>query len=257
MDRRTLLGAGLACLAVARAASQPFAPAGVPRRAFVGRLLTEWLTGSDGMRLIEPFAYVDASGQPWIVPDGAEVNGASIPKPFWGFIGHPYMEPYRRAAVIHDFYCDVRLRPWQSVHRMFHEAMLAAGVEERLARLMFLGVFTGGPRWNFQVSRNTARLAPGADICRIKPPGEIECRVETPDHRGSGGVASRPRPIEPVSDLPLPALRPDQLDALIQAVKTKDLTLDEIENMVRDAELDAQLQNATAATAAEAAAPPP
>ena len=78
MDRRTILGAGLACLGAAPAASQALAPPGVPRRAFVGRLLTEWLTGSDGMRLLEPFAYVDASGRPWIVPDGAEVTSATL-----------------------------------------------------------------------------------------------------------------------------------------------------------------------------------
>jgi hypothetical protein len=84
------------------------------------------------------------------VKAGARIDGATIPRPFWTVTGGPYDGPYRKASVIHDWYCDVRERPWQDVHQMFYDAMIDSGVTPRKAKVMFLAVWACGPRWNQQ-----------------------------------------------------------------------------------------------------------
>ncbi len=119
---------------------------------FSGRVVAEWLTVSDGpdrdMRLVESFAFVDPAGTRWSVPVGAVVNGASIPRVLWTLAGSPFTGDYRRASVIHDYYCGVKSRPWQEVHYVFYTAMRADGVSERQAKAYYAAVYAGGPRWS-------------------------------------------------------------------------------------------------------------
>jgi len=56
--------------------------------------------------------------------------------------------------VIHDWFCDRRNMPWERVHRVFYEAMLTSGVEAAKAKLMYLAVYYGGPRWDEQTLLN-------------------------------------------------------------------------------------------------------
>lgn len=100
------------------------------------------------MRLDRQFAYVDPSGLRWQVPANARVDGASIPPPLWPLIGGPFEGLYRYASVIHDYFCDVKVRTWQSTHRVFYDAMLTSGVGKRMADLMYWGVRRGGPKWS-------------------------------------------------------------------------------------------------------------
>jgi hypothetical protein len=69
----------------------------------------------------------------------------------------PFSGKYRKAAVIHDHYCESRIRPWQTVHNMFHKAMLAAGVDKVKADAMFAAVYAFGPRWKFRKGHWTSR----------------------------------------------------------------------------------------------------
>jgi hypothetical protein len=116
---------------------------------FEGTVAAEWLNegGHRKMRLTKPFTHIDAKHQPWFVPTGAVVDGASIPKAFWPMTGTPFVGAYRNASVVHDYFCDVRTRRWQDVHRMFYEAMLDAGVGPKRALLMYKAVERFGPRW--------------------------------------------------------------------------------------------------------------
>jgi Protein of unknown function (DUF1353) len=115
---------------------------------FVGRVAVEWLDDSRNMRLLEEFAFVDPTGKVWAVPAGAVINGASIPRLFWSLIGPPFVGAYRRASVIHDYYCEARSEPWLAVHRMFYEASLAGGVPEATAKIMYVAIYGAGPRWS-------------------------------------------------------------------------------------------------------------
>lgn len=118
------------------------------RGTFEGRVVAEWLDDGRSMRLREPFAFVEPNQTAWRVPSGAVVDGASIPAVFWSVIGAPFSDHYRNASVIHDHYCDVRTRTSDDVHRVFYEAMLASGVKEATAWLMYQAVLRFGPRWS-------------------------------------------------------------------------------------------------------------
>jgi len=84
----------------------------------------------------------------WVVPEGAVVNGASFPVFLWSTGNSPFIGKYRRSAVFHDHYCNVRTEPWESVHFMFYMAMLCDGVNKEKALLMYHAVRTFGPRWD-------------------------------------------------------------------------------------------------------------
>ena len=123
---------------------------------FVGQVVTRWLV-QDGvdrdMELVEPFEYVDALGKRWSVPKGSRVNGASIPQALWIF-GSPYTGDYRRASVVHDYYCATMTEPWDKVHRMFLEAVIDDGLSVVSAKTMYAGIRMGGPRWELKKTKN-------------------------------------------------------------------------------------------------------
>jgi Protein of unknown function (DUF1353) len=141
----------VACLAL------PSISAALASAHFEGRVVVEWLsnvTPERDMRLLEPFAFVDDAGKRWHVPAGAIINGASIPQSLWSLAGSPYTGNYRRASVVHDYYCDKRSEPWEQVHRMFYAAMIAGGVSELQAKVYYAAVYAGGPRWTTFALKN-------------------------------------------------------------------------------------------------------
>lgn len=117
---------------------------------FDGTVQTEWLTDAPDERkmiLLKDFAFIDQANERWQVPKGFTTDGASIPQVLWSVAGPPYIGNYRRAAVVHDYYCVARTKSWQSVHLMFYEAMIAGGVHRIKAKLMYEQVYAHGPRW--------------------------------------------------------------------------------------------------------------
>ncbi len=103
--------------------------------------------GHTEFQLVKEYAYVDGKGNRWVVPKNTVVNGASIPKVVWSAIGGPWSGKYRNAAVIHDWMCEEQVEDSSFVHRIFHEAMLDSGVDEKLAWIMYKAVDIGGPKW--------------------------------------------------------------------------------------------------------------
>ncbi len=153
---------------------QPAAILGPPADAwgrFEGEVVARWHDDGREMTLVEPFAYLDSREVRWEAPDGATVNGASIPRAFWSFIGGPFAGEFRNASVVHDVACEVRDRPWRAVHRMFYEACRCGGVGSFKAKTMYYAVFHFGPRWHVE-ERTT--------IVAGKPHVEPVIRDETP-----------------------------------------------------------------------------
>lgn len=105
------------------------------------------------VQLLEPFGYKDSKGVDWDVPAGYVSDGASIPWSLWSFIGGPYDGPYRDAAIIHDYFCEMKLRTWEDTHAMFLEAAIKRGVPESTAQTMYAGILYGGPRWPKPVTK--------------------------------------------------------------------------------------------------------
>ncbi|TIX57619.1 MAG: DUF1353 domain-containing protein [Mesorhizobium sp.] len=152
---------------------------------FTGRLVAELLDDGRRVRLIEKYTYVDPSGEVWEVPGGTIVDGASIPQFFWGLIGGPLEGKYRNASVVHDFYCGEKTRDWKKVHRMFLDAMLESGVEQRLAKTMYYAVYFFGPRWETVEAKVVSLKCPeGADVAGCEPVSSIRLtKVDLPRNR--------------------------------------------------------------------------
>ncbi len=116
---------------------------------FEGKVVAEWLDeeGADRkMKLREDFAFIDFDSVKWAVPNGWIVDGASIPEILFSIFGSPFVGDYRKASVVHDYYCDVKTASWQEVHRMFYDACIAAGVGWKKI-IMYAAVYQYGPRW--------------------------------------------------------------------------------------------------------------
>lgn len=138
------------------------------------------------MVLLQPFEFIDPKGNHWLAPKGSVVDGASIPQFAWSVIGGPFEGLYRSASVIHDVACDKKSKPWNLVHEVFYQAMIASGVNLTKAKIMYAAVYHFGPRW---VTPNAAGTIGGtadvppvntltpADFERLK--AEIESRDES------------------------------------------------------------------------------
>lgn len=133
-----------------------------------------WQSGqsSRAMRLDKSGTYTDPKGQVWHVPRGAVVDGASIPQSLQPIVGTPFVGPYRRATVFHDFYCDTKLRRWKDVHEMFYYAMRADGVSKLRAEIMWAAVHYFGPRW-----RGMERSGRCVDSCDESVPQQSTVNV--------------------------------------------------------------------------------
>ena len=137
---------------------------------FIGEVITRWLVEEGDDRLMEvlnAFTYEDPAIKRWTTPAGWKVDGASIPRALWTIVGSPFTGDYRRASVVHDYYCDVRTEPSDDVHLMFYNACRADGVGVFEANTLYYGVLAGGPSWktvrvvNFNVA---AAPAPGGEV---------------------------------------------------------------------------------------------
>ena len=99
--------------------------------------------------------FVDASHRQWEAPIKTLTDGASIPPALVSVVGNPRAKEFINAATIHDAYCatgneeksSYHTRSWQLVHRMFFDALVVGGVAPVKAKIMYSGVYLGGPRW--------------------------------------------------------------------------------------------------------------
>lgn len=80
-----------------------------------------------------------------IVPKGYETDFASIPRLMWSIF--PPWGKYGKAAVVHDWMCEMKDRKSSEVHDIFLEAMGVLGVPWWKRRAMWLGVKCCGPRF--------------------------------------------------------------------------------------------------------------
>lgn len=118
------------------------------REQFSGPVDVRWLTEDEReMMLLESVSFLDSKEVVWTAYQYDTINGASIPRFLWEEIGSPYVGFYRRPSVIHDVYCQRKSRPWQDVHNCLLEMMIADGVDELKAKIMFNAVYVAGPKW--------------------------------------------------------------------------------------------------------------
>jgi len=87
------------------------------------------------LRLREDFSYGKYTAK-----KGFLFNGASIPKFFWRFVGHPFSSKYVRSAVIHDILCESEVIPREDTDKLFKEMLKKDRVEGWKVPLMYRAV---------------------------------------------------------------------------------------------------------------------
>lgn len=173
---RTTLVIALAALMVA------LAPAPNDFGHFIGTVKAEWLDDGRKMKLLEPFTYQDQNGLKWPAPRDSVVDGASIPRVFWAYVGGPFEGKYRNASVTHDVECQTKQHRWKDVHRMFYNACRCGGVGAVKAKIMFAAVYHFGPRWSLPHTADVRSSSHGvvpASYQAGPPRGEFELEPAT------------------------------------------------------------------------------
>ncbi|WP_051441033.1 hypothetical protein M728_005770 (plasmid) [Ensifer sp. WSM1721] len=167
----------LALSGILSAAAQDTGQPSGNKSTFKGKLVLQDLVPPDDRKfeLAEDLEYIDPKGVHWYARSGLIFDGASIPRALWAVVGSPYTGTYRRAAVMHDFYCTHLYRLWQDVHRMFYDAMISDGTNPFRAKLMYYAVYRFGPRWDLE----EIKTCPDNVACA--KPGDIQVQKFTPE----------------------------------------------------------------------------
>ena len=203
---------------------------------YIGELIFKPLGDGRLMRLVNPYEFIDGTGVDWPVPKEIDIDGASIPPILWSVIGGPFEGKYREASVIHDYYCDVHLRTWQATHEVFYNGMRASGVSGLQAKIMYAGVYFGGPRWS---------PSPGAAAAATPHPGAkglVGKPVSAFAKAMKGAIALRP---------PAPVTHAQMgLAAAVSRNRTYTMTLSTMKSAIRahDPSLDEIRQSIDSAT---------
>ncbi|HLC13245.1 MAG TPA: DUF1353 domain-containing protein, partial [Chthoniobacterales bacterium] len=64
---------------------------------YSGQVEARWENDGRHMTLLSELRYIDPDGVVWIAPAGSVVDGASIPRALWSFMGGPFDGKYRNA----------------------------------------------------------------------------------------------------------------------------------------------------------------
>ncbi|HET7512166.1 MAG TPA: DUF1353 domain-containing protein [Chthoniobacterales bacterium] len=120
---------------------------------YSGAPVTRWNADGRSMTLLQDFSYTDPKGVVWVAPAGSVVDGASIPRSLWTFMGGPFEGRYRNASVLHDVAYTMQNRPPQDCDRMFYDAMRCSGVGAVEAKTMYYALLRFGWHWKFPIKR--------------------------------------------------------------------------------------------------------
>ena len=127
--------------------------------------------GKETFRFVYDFIYIAPTGLVFRVPRGFVTDGASIPRPFWTLIGHPFRE-YTFAASIHDMLYAIGDCTRKEADVVFHRAMGDEGVARWKRDLMYRAVRMGGAHaWEQARARYACVKLPQAVEERV---GKIE-----------------------------------------------------------------------------------
>jgi len=97
------------------------------------------VVGEQSYILLEPLI-LEREEYTIIVHKGFDFDGASIPRSLWSIAGCPMGGLYSASACIHDALYASKIFDKETCDNIFLEAMLANGVNEILAKEMFLAV---------------------------------------------------------------------------------------------------------------------
>src|SRR4051812_20668644 len=84
---------------------------GGPWGYYSGTIDTRWDQDGRTMPLLTDLRNRDQRGVVWTAPAGSVIDGASIPRALWSFMGGPFEGKYRNASVLHDVAYDQKNKP--------------------------------------------------------------------------------------------------------------------------------------------------
>lgn len=96
---------------------------------FSENLDLRWLKTDDNTlywSLLAPLSYKSNAGEYFIIPEGFNTDGATVPRIFWPIF--PPMWKYSKAAVLHDYLIVSGLKTFPEANVLFKEAMESLGV---------------------------------------------------------------------------------------------------------------------------------
>jgi hypothetical protein len=143
---RLLLAIAAVCLCTIALSASPEGSSG----GFSGKVVIELLDEVEfvyKLRLLHDIAFTDAGGKVWLARKGAILDGENFPPELHVLSGLPYLAEYRKAGVIHDYFCRARSESWRQVHRTLYHASVVEGVTETQAKTLYAVVYAGGWRW--------------------------------------------------------------------------------------------------------------
>ena len=155
-------------------------PAGSKWGYYSGDPITKWNPDGRTMTLLTELSYTDPQGLIWDAPAGSVVDGASIPRYLWSFMGGPFEGRYRNASVLHDVAYGEHKRPSWDCDRMFYNAMRCSGVSAVEAKTMYYALYKFGHHWKFPIKRGKpvkykgALVARGEEIPRAVPVNPVQ-----------------------------------------------------------------------------------
>jgi hypothetical protein len=136
---------------------------------YSGAPVTSWNPDGRSMTLLRELRYTDPKGVVWVAPAGSVVDGASIPRSLWSFMGGPFEGKYRNASVLHDVSYDQKQRPPQDCDRIFYAAMRCSGVGAVEAKTMYYSLLRFGRHWRFSIKRAKPVKVGGKIVARAEP----------------------------------------------------------------------------------------
>jgi hypothetical protein len=139
-----------------------------------GNVEARWENDGRTMTLLSELRYVDPDGVVWVAPAGSVVDGASIPRSMWSFMGGPFEGKYRNGSVLHDVAYDQHTRPWEQCDRMFYDAMRCSGVSAVEAKTMYFALYRFGRHWKRPGAFAGAVAGLGDNVRRALPVDENE-----------------------------------------------------------------------------------
>jgi len=163
--------------------------------------------------------YTDGSGTVWEAKAGLVTDGASIPGVFQPFVGAPFEESFIKAAVVHDHYCDRHVRSWRQTHRVFYDGLIAQGVSAAKAKVMYLAVYLGGPKWIKLIAGN--HCGPKC-VNATRTATGVPGFMARPADYGAQDLAPQLKRLSDELEANPDALSLDQIDARAQALRPND-----------------------------------
>ncbi len=147
---------------------------------YTGAPVTRWNPDGRSMTLLSEFRYTDPNGHVWVASAGSVVDGASIPRSLWTFMGGPFEGRYRNASVLHDVAYEQQGRPPRDCDRMFYNAMRCSGVGAIEAKTMYYSLLRFGWHWDFSIKRAKPVKVKGKLVARAqpKPPVAVAAQQE-------------------------------------------------------------------------------